>query len=172
VLRRIRWRRWGLEALGIAAIVLAVQAWQARGLPEGLAPDLSGKAVDGRILSLADTIAAAGGKPVLVAFWATWCAVCRVEDGNLDAIARDQAFLGVAMQSGDDAAVTRHLAERQLNFPTLNDTDGALAAIWKVRGLPTHFIVDGQGQVRFRVVGYATEWGLRARLWWAERVGA
>jgi hypothetical protein len=38
-----------------------------------------------------------------------------------------------------------------------------------VRGVPAHFVVDGQGKVRFAVVGYATEWGLRARLFWAER---
>jgi hypothetical protein len=38
-----------------------------------------------------------------------------------------------------------------------------------VRGVPAHFIIDPAGNVRFRVVGYATTWGLRARLWWAER---
>ncbi|MBL8489984.1 MAG: hypothetical protein JNM82_04320 [Rhodocyclaceae bacterium] len=40
---------------------------------------------------------------------------------------------------------------------------------WRVRGVPTHFVVDPSGRVRFRVVGYATEFGLRARLWWAQR---
>jgi hypothetical protein len=38
-----------------------------------------------------------------------------------------------------------------------------------VSGVPSHFVVDSAGNVRFRVVGYTTTWGLRARLWWAER---
>ena len=163
-----RWQRWALEALGIVAIVVVVQVWQARGLPEGEAPALAGTTVTGDTLDL--KALAAGGRPVLVAFWGTWCPVCKAEDGNLEAVARDHGFIGVAMQSGDTKAVAAHLAERRLSFPTVNDEDGAIARLWRVRGLPTHFVVDSSGQIRFRVVGYATEWGLRARLWWAENV--
>lgn len=161
------WRRWVFEALAILAIVVVVQLWQARGLPEGPAPALAGKTPEGQLSSLADTVAASGGKPVLVAFWATWCGVCKAEGGNLDAIAGDTPFFGVATNSGDALEIKRYLAERDRRFPTINDPDGQLAASWKVNGLPTHFIVDGRGNVRFRMVGYATEWGLRARLWWA-----
>ena len=97
---------------------------------------------------------------------ATWCPVCKAEDGNIQSIATDHAVLSVAMQSEDLAT---HMRERGLNFATIDDPDGALATAWKVRGVPSHFIVDGAGNVRFRVVGYATTWGLRARLWWVER---
>lgn len=161
-----RWRKWVLEALAIVAVVVAVQLWQARGLPEGPAPALAGLGIDGTPRDLADVVKAANGKPVLVAFWATWCPVCKAEDGNIQSIATDHSVLTVAMQSED---VAKHMRERGLSFATINDPDGALAAAWKVRGVPSHFIVDGAGNVRFRVVGYATTWGLRARLWWAER---
>ena len=50
--------------------------------------------------------------------------------------------------------------------------DSRISDDWHVRGVPTHFIVDGAGIVRFRVVGYATTWGLKARLWWAENFPA
>lgn len=163
------WKKWVLEALAIIAVIIVVQLWQARGLPEGPAPALAGMGINGKSLDLAEVVRAAGGKPVLVAFWATWCGVCKAEGGNLAAIANDTPFLSIAMQSGEPLAVSAYLAERGRNFPTINDPDATLAAAWKVRGVPSHFIVDGQGNVRFRVVGYATEWGLRARLWWAER---
>jgi thiol-disulfide isomerase/thioredoxin len=163
------WRRWAFEALAILAIVVVFQLWQGRGLPEGPAPALTGTMLDGRPASLADTVAAAGGKPVLVAFWATWCSVCKAEAGNLDAIARDTPLLAVATSSGDTAEIKHYLDERGRRLQTINDADGQVAASWKVIGLPTHFVIDGHGNVRFRVVGYATEWGLRARLWWAQR---
>lgn len=165
---RSRWKRWMFEALLIIAIVVGVQLWQARGLPEGPAPGLAGALADGRAASLPAVLAAADGKPMLVAFWATWCPVCKAEEGNIAAVARDWPTLTVAMQSGDGVAIARHMKERGLGFDAVIDKDGGLAADWGVRGVPTHFIVDGRGNVRFRVVGYATELGLRARLRWAE----
>jgi thiol-disulfide isomerase/thioredoxin len=161
-----RWRRWMLEALAIIAVVVAVQLWQVRGLPEGPAPALAGSGIDGKPHDLAEVVRAANGKPVLVAFWATWCPVCKIEEGNLQAVAADHPVLSVAMQSEN---VAKHLQERGLSFAAIDDPDATVASAWKVRGVPSHFIVDGAGNVRFRVVGYATTWGLRARLWWAER---
>jgi thiol-disulfide isomerase/thioredoxin len=155
-----------LEALAIIAVVVAVSLWQARGLPEGPAPALAGTGVDGRPLDLAEVVKAANGKPVLVAFWATWCPVCKAEDGNLQSISADTPVLTVAMQSD---RVAQHMQARGLTFATIDDANASLASAWNVRGVPSHFIVDGAGNVRFRVVGYATTWGLRARLWWAER---
>jgi thiol-disulfide isomerase/thioredoxin len=122
------------------------------------------------LLAVADGNTA--NKPVLVVFWATWCGVCKAEEHNIVAVAQDWPVFSVAMQSGDAAAVTKHLQERGVPFPALVDSEGVNAAAWRISGVPTHFIVDADGKVRFRVVGYATEWGLRARLWWAQRFSA
>jgi thiol-disulfide isomerase/thioredoxin len=103
-----------------------------------------------------------------VAFWSTWCPVCKAEEDNIVAVARDHRVIPVAMQSGDAATVLKHLKERGIDLPQLIDADGRHAMNWRVRGVPTHFVVDARGNVRFRVVGYATTWGLKARLWWAE----
>lgn len=155
-----------LEGLLIIAVVVAVQLWQSRGLPDGPAPALAGTSIDGKPLELAALVKAANGKPVLVAFWATWCPVCKAEDGNIQSISRDFPVISVAMQS---EIVAKHMQERGLTFATIDDPDARLAGAWNVRGVPSHFVVDAAGNVRFRVVGYATTWGLRARLWWAER---
>lgn len=170
-----RWRRWGFEALILAAIVGAVSVWQNRGLPEGAAPPLAGLRNDGVHEDLVDKVGAGGtvsdaGKATLVVFWASWCPVCKAEEGNIVSVAADRPVVSVAMQSGDAAAVTKHLKERGIALPAIVDEGGALAAEWRVRGVPAHFIVDPAGNIRFRVVGYATTPGLRARLWWAENV--
>lgn len=164
------------EALYIVAVVVAftafialVQMWQARGLPEGRAPALAGAGLDGRPASLDRMLAESGDRPVLIAFWATWCEACKFEDGNLESIARDWPTMTVAIQSGESDTVARHLRERNRDFPAIADVDGHIAEVWRVHGVPSHFVVDGKGNIRFRVVGFATEWGLRARLWWAGR---
>ena len=165
---RTRWKRWALEALVVVGIVAGVQFWQALDLPRGPAPALAGTLPDGRPASLAALLGAASGQPVLVTFWATWCPVCKAEEGNIAAVAQAWPTLTVAMQSGERIAVAQHLFERGLRFAALVDAAGRLAGDWQVRGVPTHFIVDSRGIIRCRVVGYASEWGLRARLWWAE----
>jgi len=165
-----RWQRRLLDAALIAAVILGAQYWQARGLPEGIAPPLEGVRTDGSPVKVGagDT----ANTPTLVAFWATWCPVCKAEEDNIVAVARDHRVISVAMQSGEAATVLKHLRERGIDLPQLIDADGRHAMNWGVRGVPTHFVVDAAGNVRFRVVGYATTWGLKARLWWAENFKA
>lgn len=159
-----RWRRWALEALLLLAILAAITAWQNSGLVSGAAPPLAGVRTDGSQAKLG-----AGGTATLVVFWATWCPICKSEAGNIESVARDWPVISVAMQSGNLKEVAEYLAERGLKVPAIEDDDSNIADAWRVRGVPTHFVVDAAGNIRFRVVGYATTWGLRARLWWAER---
>ena len=162
-----RWQRRLLEAALILGVIFGAQYWQTRGLPEGAAPPLVGVLTDGSPVKVG-----AGDTATLVAFWATWCPVCKAEEDNIVAVAKEHRVIPVAMQSGDAATVLKHLKERGIDLPQLIDADGRHAMNWRVRGVPTHFVVDGAGNVRFRVVGYATTWGLKARLWWAENVAA
>lgn len=169
LLPKKRWQRWFLEGILILAVILGAQYWQTRGLLEGAAPPLVGVLTDGSQVRVSDGTHSAGAAdtPTLVAFWATWCPVCSAEEGNIVSVAKDHRVISVAMQSGDAATVVKHLQERGIALPALVDADGRHANNWRVRGVPTHFVVDGAGNIRFRVVGYATTWGLKARLWWA-----
>ncbi|MFN4148885.1 MAG: protein disulfide oxidoreductase [Rhodocyclaceae bacterium] len=157
-----RWRHWALEALIVTGIVAAIITWQNSGLASGVAPPLSGTRTDGSTVKLG-----AGKTARLVVFWATWCKVCRSEAGNIEAIAEDWPVITVAMQSGGREEVAEFLDERGWKFPAIADDDSSIAEAWGVRVVPTHFVVDPAGNIRFRSVGYTTEWGLRARLWWA-----
>lgn len=158
-----RWQRRLLEAGLIVTVILGAQYWQTRGLPEGVAPPLLGVLTNGQAINVG-----AGDTATLVAFWATWCPVCKAEENNIVSVAEDHRVISVAMQSGDAATVLKYLKERGIDLPQLIDADGRHAADWRVNGVPTHFVVDAAGNIRFRVVGYATTWGLKARLWWAE----
>ena len=156
-----RWLRRAAEALVLLALMFGIRAWQQSGTASGPAPALAGELLDGKPVSLA----AFAGRPVLVHFWATWCPICRAEQGSIDALARDVPVITVAMQSGDRDAVVQHLRKEELSFPVLNDPDGVIAAQWGVRAVPASFIVDGAGQIRYVEVGYTTGVGLRLRLW-------
>jgi peroxiredoxin len=107
-------------------------------------------------------------QPVLVYFWATWCPVCRAEQGTIEAIAHDNPkVITVAMQSGSRDEVVKHLEEQALSFPVVNDPDNRISASWGVHAVPASFIIDRDGQIRFVEVGYTTGVGLRLRLWLA-----
>ncbi|HEX5363441.1 MAG TPA: protein disulfide oxidoreductase [Gallionella sp.] len=158
------WRRRAIEALLIVAVVAGIRAWQQRDVASGAAPMLSGALQDGRRYTLPFHPA----KPVLVHFWASWCPVCRAEQGSIQSMAQDHPeVITVAMQSGSAVEVAKHLDEQGLNFPTLNDADGRISAAWGVHAVPASFIIDRDGQVRFVEIGYTTGPGLRLRLWWA-----
>ena len=163
---RRRVLRYAVELVVVLVIILGVRVWQQQGVASGPAPALAGVLLDGeKYFSL--SLAALNGQPVLVHFWATWCPVCRAEQGSIEALAKEYPTITVAMQSGDAGAVAAHLNKEALSFPVLNDPDGTIAAQWGVRAVPASFVVDGAGRIRCVEVGYTTGVGLRLRLWWA-----
>jgi thiol-disulfide isomerase/thioredoxin len=163
--KKPRWRRWLVELSLVLAVIVAVQWWQTRDAPSGPAPPLQGMLLDGQPVNLA----AERGRPVLVHFWAEWCPICRLEEGTIDALARDHRVITVATTSGDAAAVSGYLQQQGLSFPTLVDEDGSIGRRWGVQGVPASFIIDADGQVAHATVGYTTGPGLRLRLWLAGR---
>ena len=143
-------------------VFFGVRAYQQRDIASGQAPVLSGKTLDGQLFSTATA-----DKPVLVHFWASWCRICRFEQNSIDAIARDYPVITVAMQSGSNQAVARHLREQGLGFAVINDEYGDISRQFGVKVVPTTFIIDASGKIRFVEVGFSSEAGLRARLWLA-----
>ncbi len=102
------------------------------------------------------------GKPLLVNFWATWCAPCVKEMPALDRLAaQPPAGLQVLTLSADreGAAVVRQFYEANgiRNLPVALDKTGRVARAAGVSGLPTTILYDAQGREAGRVVGVA-EW--------------
>jgi thiol-disulfide isomerase/thioredoxin len=102
------------------------------------------------------------GEPVVLNFWATWCAPCREEMPSLD---RLQAEMGdrlevvtVATGPNSPAGIRRFFEEEGIaNLPMLTDPKQELARGMAVLGLPVTVILDAQGREIARLTGGA-EW--------------
>ena len=86
------------------------------------------------------------GKPVLINFWATWCTPCREEMPAMERLHRrykEQGFVMLAVSvDSDPALVTPFLETHKLTFPVAVDPKMELANAYRVRALPSSFIVD------------------------------
>lgn len=163
-MRSSKWRGYAINALVIIVVVAGVRAWQQRDMVNGTAPALQGVT----LAQFPYNLPAHSERPILVHFWATWCSICRAEQGNIAAIARDHPHtITVAMNSGLTNEVAQYMKEQGLAFPTVNDPDGSISDAWGVHAVPASFIIAPDGRIRFIEVGYTTEVGLRLRLWLA-----
>ena len=162
--RTSKWRVYAVNALILVVALVGVRTWQQRGIVSGEAPALQGMTLAGKIYKLP----AKPEQPVLVHFWATWCPVCRLEQGSITALARDNPnVITVAMQSGKPEEVAAYMKEQGIAFPVVNDPRNRIAHVWGVKAVPASFIIGRDGQIRFIEVGYTTGIGLRLRLWLA-----
>lgn len=159
-----RFIKFALQGLLIIALYLAIKAYMQRDLIEGRVPVLQDMLLSGQTVDLQEL----QGQPVLLHFWATWCSICKLEEGSINAISNDHMVITVAMQSGNHLQVKTYLEENELSFPVVVDEKGVIAKRFGVTGVPTSFIIDANGNIAFTEVGYTTAWGLRFRLWLAQ----
>ena len=161
---QFRWFKIVVEALLIILVLFAVRAWTQRDMISGPAPELQANLLnDGVYALLTDK-----RRPLLVHFWASWCPICKLEQGSIQSISEDHAVITVAMQSGEAEEVIAYMREEKLKFPVINDPDGALARRFGVRAVPSSFVIDENNNILFRETGFTTEIGLRLRLWLAK----
>jgi peroxiredoxin len=129
------------------------------------APDGALRDLDGRVVRLADH----RGKVVLVDFWATWCGPCRRELPHLKAL--QQRFgkqglvvLGISVDHQGQDRVRSFVKRNGVTWPTLLADATVLADYGDVRAIPTKFVIDRQGRVAGRMLGYAAEKDLEAAI--------
>jgi peroxiredoxin len=105
--------------------------------------------VTGETVALADYL----GQPVLLNFFASWCANCREEMAALDAASKQEVtVIGVNLRESRET-VTRLAAETGASFPLLLDRKGAVTRAYRVSNLPVTFAIDASGTVRDIVLG-------------------
>ncbi len=121
------------------------------------APDFGLSDLDDNLHRLSDY----RGRVVIINFWATWCPPCRAEMPSMQRAWEQLEAEGVVMLGidvgEDEDTVFQFTANYPVDFPLLLDRDSAVIDQWPVRGLPTTFVVDPGGKIRYQAIG-GREW--------------
>lgn len=148
-----------------AAALLLVSAWVLAATPApappavgDTPPQLLGKDRNGDPVDLAQL----RGKVVVVTFWASWCGYCRKELPALNAMQTATGpdyfrVVAVNVQDGNDEyrAITRQMRDYTLTFT--RDRSGAIAESYGVKSYPNLWIIDPEGRVAARHIGYGED---------------
>ncbi len=99
------------------------------------------------------------GKVVLLNFWATWCPPCIREMPSMEHLqnkVESEKFKVIAinqMENPDDVFAFTGQLDVDPTFKILFDTSSRVSQDYAVRGLPTTYLIDKQGNIRYRAVG-------------------
>jgi thiol-disulfide isomerase/thioredoxin len=139
-----------LVAIAIAALVVfgLASVHSTVGRP---APALPDERLAGPPVTLATLRSAAGGRPVLVTFWASWCGPCAREASALERFSLSPSGRGrlVGVDWSDARSGARSFIRRYgWTFSNVRDGEGTVGNDYRVAYLPTTFVVDWTGRIR------------------------
>jgi len=121
-----------------------------------LAPEFSLKTLTGEDMSLAKN----KGKILLIDFWATWCGPCRESIPHLVHLHKTYrgqglAVVGLSMDKGDPKTVDHFAKSLDIPYPIAIAPE-EIARAYGVNGLPTIVLIDKEGKIREKIVGFNT----------------
>ena len=101
------------------------------------------------------------GKVVLVNFWATWCAACVEEMESMqnlynDLKKKDVEIVAISIDRWNEDRIIDYADKKNLNFHILRDPDQKVRKQYYIMGLPTSYLIDGDGKIRGYVSGART----------------
>lgn len=151
--------RRGVLAAGAAAALALASVPEARATTEVAKPGDVGQplpALNG--FKLEGDLPALEGKVVLVDFWASWCVPCKASFPALGELQKRYADRGVVIVgvSVDEnvKAYAKFLERQKPPFAIVRDVDQKLAAVLEPAAMPTSYLVDRRGVIRFVHEGF------------------
>ncbi len=118
-----------------------------------IAPEFELVDLEDKIHRLADY----KGKPIVINFWATWCPPCRKEMPAMNRAwkqLKEEGVEMIAINIGEDEAdVLAFQDEHPIDFQVLLDQKSESLESWRVRGLPTTYIISPKGIVAYSAIG-------------------
>lgn len=123
------------------------------------APAFELKDLEGKAVKLADY----QGKVVILDFWATWCGPCLGSFPGMKKLVEEYqkdpsvAFVFVNTwqeEANKEQVVKEFLEKNQYPFYVLMDTEDKVVADYGVSGIPTKFVIDPRGKIRFKSIGF------------------
>jgi cytochrome c biogenesis protein CcmG/thiol:disulfide interchange protein DsbE len=108
----------------------------------------------------------AAGHVSVINVFASWCAPCRTEGGQLAQLAKLPGVALYGMTQKDKPASTRAFLDEVGNpFSKISrDDDGSASIEWGVYGVPETFVVDGKGIIRLKYVGPLSDAVLKSQV--------
>lgn len=98
------------------------------------------------------------GQMVYLDFWASWCVPCRQSFPWMNALQekyRAQGLIVLAINlDQDEQAAHRFLDQYPVNFTVAFDPQGKVAERYKLKGMPTSYLIDRDGQVLMTHIGF------------------
>jgi thiol-disulfide isomerase/thioredoxin len=148
---------WTCLALCLGLLVLTGAGWAAKRPSVGKpAPAFTLSGLEG-----GDSTSLSGlqGKVVLVDFWASWCLPCRKLMPRIAALkARfpELEVVAISVDANRDKAIT-FLRAVEPSLRAVHDAEHAVADAYGVERMPSSFLIDGSGRLRFRHDGYSAK---------------
>jgi peroxiredoxin len=156
---------YALQALVVVVILWGVTWYQARRLlPARVeAPGFALSSLGGDAHRLSDV----RGRKVVLYFFAPWCTVCEFSSHNIRALRNartdeELAIYAVGLGWEEPGELVQFAKDHELNVPVLKGGP-AVQRAYRIDTFPSVYIIDEQGRIEDRVVGYTTELGLRLR---------
>ena len=146
------------RTLTFTLIMLFIMPFSAHAVQVGtLAPGFSLMDLNGKIVTL-DTFK---GKVIFLNFWAPWCIPCRDELPELDKLYKKYngkgfEVIGISMDTSE-AGIRKFMQKVPVTFPILIDKQGKADNAYGFTGLPSGFLINRDGVIRYRYTGFGKE---------------